>query len=218
VAILFLAPVSASAQVTASTGTSAASARPATAPDAPTPWAVGISLTGNFFPKGTQSDFLQPTVTVDHGWLHLEARYDYEALRTGSLWVGWNLSWGDTLTFSLTPMFGVVFGVAKGVAPGLEWDLTWGPLELTSTGEFVFDFASWHQSDFNYWAEARVWPWQWLRLGVALTRTRAIQTTSGEQWGPLVGVKVWKIGAAVYWMNPGKSSDQYWSAALGINF
>ena len=40
-------------------------------------------------------------------------------------------------------MIGAVFGLAKGFAPGLEWDLTWGPLELTSTGEFVFDFANW---------------------------------------------------------------------------
>ena len=40
---------------------------------------------------------------------------------------------------------------------------------------------------------------------------------SPEQWGPLVGVQVWKIGAAVYWMNPGNSSDQYWSATLSFN-
>ncbi|MGZ6098739.1 MAG: hypothetical protein ACXWLL_10115 [Myxococcaceae bacterium] len=191
---------------------------PAPASEPATPWAVGLSINGNFFPKGTQSDFVQPTVTVDHGWLHLEARYAYEALETGSVWIGWNFSWGDSVTFALTPMIGAVFGVAKGFAPGIEWDLTWGPLELTSTGEFVFDFANWGASDFNYWAEARVWPWQWLKLGVALTRTRAIQTRSPEQWGPLIGVQVWKIGGAVYWMNPGNSSDQYWSATLSLNF
>jgi hypothetical protein len=212
-----LAPLSGSAQVVSSTGTHPARENPAPDAGPATPWAMGLSISGNFFPRGTQSDFAQPTVTVDHGWLHLEARYAYEALDTGSVWIGWNFSWGDSVTFALTPMIGAVFGLAKGFAPGLEWDLTWGPLELTSTGEFVFDFANWDASDFNYWAEARVWPWHWLKLGVALTRTRAIQTTSPEQWGPLVGVQVWKIGAAVYWMNPGNSSDQYWSATLSFN-
>jgi len=29
--------------------------------------------------------YVQPTVTADHGWLHLEARGNYEALNTGSV-------------------------------------------------------------------------------------------------------------------------------------
>ena len=39
-------------------------------------------------------DFVQPTVTADRSWLHLEARYNYEALETGSAWVGYKLSGG----------------------------------------------------------------------------------------------------------------------------
>jgi hypothetical protein len=185
---------------------------------APQPWAVGLSLTGNFFPPGRQSSFVQPTATVDHGWLHLEARWNYEALDSGSAWIGWNLSWGDTLSFSLTPMVGAVFGVAQGVAAGLEWDLRWGPLELTSTDEFVFDFANWPASDFNYWAEFHWWPWDWLKVGAALTHTRTIQTNYPVQVGPMVGFKVWKLDGAVYWMNPASASSQYWSATLGASF
>lgn len=215
--VLVFTPISASGQVSSSLSNGATKSRSAVTPEPATPWAMGLSLSGNFFPKGTQSDFVQPTVTVDHGWLHLEARYAYEALDTGSVWIGWNFSWGESLTFSLTPMFGVVFGAEKGIAPGVEWDLTWGPLEVTSTGEYVLDFASWDQSDFNYWGEVRIWPWKWLRVGLALTRTRAIQTVSPEQWGPLVGVRVWKIDCALYWMNPGHSTDEYVSATLVFN-
>ncbi len=61
-----------------------------------------------------------------------------------------------------------------------------------------------------------------MALEVAQAGDRAHQdpgdpTKSPEQWGPLLGVQVWKIGAAVYWMNPGNSSDQYWSALLSLN-
>lgn len=31
-------------------------------------------------------DYAQPTFTADRGWLHLEARYNYEALETGPAW------------------------------------------------------------------------------------------------------------------------------------
>ena len=40
------------------------------------------------------SNYVQPTFTADRGWLHLEARYNYEALDTGSAWIGYNFS-GD---------------------------------------------------------------------------------------------------------------------------
>jgi hypothetical protein len=44
-----------------------------------------------------------------------------------------------------------VFGAVVGVAPGVEWDLTWGPLEVQSQNEFLFDLSDPEASDFNYW-------------------------------------------------------------------
>jgi hypothetical protein len=35
-------------------------------------------------------DYANPTFTADRDWLHLEARYNYEELKTGSVWLGWN--------------------------------------------------------------------------------------------------------------------------------
>ncbi len=187
----------------------------ADAADAPPSWGASLVLSWNVMRN--QPDFQQPTATADRGALHLEGRYNYEALRTGSLWIGWNLAWGEAVRFTLTPMIGGVFGDVNGFAPGIEWDLTWGPFELTSQDEFLFDVGKWSASDFNYWAEARVWPWEWLRAGVALQRTRAVQTRYAAQWGPALGVKIWKASAAAYWMNPGKGSDQYWIATLGVS-
>src|SRR4051812_18490463 len=37
-----------------------------------------------------EREFVNPTVSADHDWLHMEARYNYEAINTGSAWVGWN--------------------------------------------------------------------------------------------------------------------------------
>jgi hypothetical protein len=32
-------------------------------------------------------DVASPTFTADHKWTHLEARYNYEAIHTASLWL-----------------------------------------------------------------------------------------------------------------------------------
>jgi hypothetical protein len=42
--------------------------------------------------------------------LHLEARYNYEALVTGSLWAGGTFAGGESLACEITPMVGAVFG------------------------------------------------------------------------------------------------------------
>jgi hypothetical protein len=51
-------------------------------------------------------DYVNPNLTADRDWLHLEARYNYEELKTGSVWLGWNLSTGTKLEFEVTPMVG----------------------------------------------------------------------------------------------------------------
>ena len=84
-------------------------------------------------------NYVQPTFTADRGWLHLEARYNYEALDTGSAWVGYNFSGGEKLAWEFTPMLGGVFGDITGVAPGYKGSLSWWKLELYSEGEYVFD-------------------------------------------------------------------------------
>jgi hypothetical protein len=48
------------------------------------------------------------------GWLHLEARYNYENLRTGSVWVGYNFSAGKKLVLDVAPVLGGVFGRTHG--------------------------------------------------------------------------------------------------------
>ena len=96
---------------------------------------------------------MQPTVTFDRDWLHLEARYNYENLDTGSAWVGYNFSGGEKLAWEFTPMLGGVFGNTTGIAPGYKGSLSWWKLELYSEGEYVFDTGDSSESFFYTWSE-----------------------------------------------------------------
>ncbi|HEU4381975.1 MAG TPA: hypothetical protein VFR85_00625 [Anaeromyxobacteraceae bacterium] len=181
-----------------------------------TSWDVGVSVSAYLFTN--QVDFLQPTVAVDHGALHLEGRYNYEALRTGSLWIGWNFEWGESPKIALTPLLVGVLGDVHGIAPGFEANLSWGPVEFYWEGEYIFDVTQWPVFLFLTQSELSARPLEWLRLGGAAQRNRALSKARQVQWGPLVAVNVWKVYASVYWLNPGQANIQYWVASLGADF
>jgi hypothetical protein len=182
------------------------------APSAPA-WAWGASVLLYALPGET--DYLQPTLTVDRGPLHLEGRYNYEARETGSAWIGWNLSFGDELAFVVTPMVGGVFGQVQGIAPGLTFTVEWGPLSLWHQSEYVFDLVDSSRSFFYVWSELSVTGPDWLRVGVVLQRTRAFQTSTAVQGGPLLGVSFWKLSATVYLFSPGQDDQFVVVAAAG---
>ena len=93
-------------------------------------------------------DYANPNFTADRDWLHLEARYNYEALKTGSLWLGYNFSVGKKLTLDATPMIGGVFGDITGIAPGYTISISYEPFELFTQGEYFFDAAI-HAGNFS---------------------------------------------------------------------
>jgi hypothetical protein len=163
-------------------------------------WTFSASVFG-YFPADA-SDYAQPSVTADHDRLHLEARYNYEALRTASAWVGYNFSGGRTLTWEFTPMVGGVFGDVAGAAPGFKASLAWKKLEFSSEGEYVFDTADSSQSFFYNWSELSLAPVDWLRAGLVTQRTRAYQSDRDIQRGLLLGVAIRSIDVTAYVLNP----------------
>jgi len=178
-------------------------------------WAWGPSVL--FYVLRDEPSFVQPTLTVDRGFLHLEGRYNYEARDTGSAWIGWNFSFGDDWNFGFTPMIGGVFGQMNGVAAGVTFTLDWGPVSLWSQGEYVFDLVDSSQSYAYVWSEFSVTGPDWLRVGVVLQRSRAFRTTTEFQGGPLFGLSFWKLSGTAYLFAPGKQ-DQFVVVALAGTF
>jgi hypothetical protein len=164
-------------------------------------WEFNASVYGYFPPEDT--DYGQPTVTADRGALHLETRYNYEGIDTGSAWVGWNVGVGDKLRLDATLMAGGVFGETKGVAPGYELTVSWGSFELYSEGEYVFDVEDSDNNFFYNWAQLSYSPLDWLSVGLVSQRTRTYQTGLDVQRGFLVGLTKENLSLTVYVFNPG---------------
>jgi hypothetical protein len=203
---LVLASGDALAQATTNEPVSAAlTLEPTTTPDVlkdaeEKTWSFSISALTYFVPD--DHEYVQPTVTADRDWLHLEARYNYEALDTGSAWVGYNFSGGEKWAWEITPMVGGVFGDTVGVAPGYKATLSWWKFELYSEGEYLFDADNSDDSFFYNWSELTFSPVDWFRFGMVTQRTRLYHTDRDIQRGVLVGFSYKEMDVTAYLLDP----------------
>jgi hypothetical protein len=200
---------------------SATNSPPAGIPPQPAPeedarkWSFSASVYGYIIPDGESC--AQPTVAANRDWLHLEARYNYEALETGSAWIGHNFSVGKKLALEFTPMLGGVFGNITGIAPGYEGTLSWWKLELYTEGEYVFDLGDSSASFFYSWSELSLAPAEWFRFGLVVQRTRVYEIDREIQRGLLAGFSYKWVDFTTYVFNPDESQPIV-VLALDLNF
>ena len=168
-------------------------------------WDFNFSAYGYVPPH--EDGYVCPILIADREWLHLEARYNYENLRTGSLWVGYTFTAGTKLVFSVTPMIGGVFGRSTGIAPGLEASLAYKKFQLSIENEYVFDTRNRSSSFYYDWPELIYSPTRWIHVGLVAQRTKAYQTSLDTQRGFLVGLSHRNIEFTTYvfdlgWTDP----------------
>jgi hypothetical protein len=205
----------AQATTTAAVSTTTNSTPPLTKESDDKSWA--FSASAYTYLVSDSREYVQPSFMADRDWLHLEARYNYEALESGSAWVGYNFSVGDKLRFEATPMLGGVVGDTTGIAPGYRFSLAWWKLELSSEGEFVFDTRDSDGNFFYNWSELCCYPVDWFRFGLAIQRTKAYQTDLDIQRGFLVGFSYKKVDFTTYVFNWGWT-DPTVVLAVGVEF
>jgi hypothetical protein len=166
-------------------------------------WSFSVSAYTYIVPN--DREYVQPTVTADRDWLHLEARYNYESLDTASVWAGYNFSGGEKLAWEFTPMLGGAFGDVYGVAPGYKGSLSWWKLELYSEGEYLLDTSDHSESFFYNWSELTLAPVDWFRFGLVTQRTRLYHGDREVQRGVLVGFSFGRVDLTGYLLNPDES-------------
>jgi hypothetical protein len=178
-------------------------------------WSFAVAGYGYLVPD--DQSYFSPTFRADRKWAHLEARYNYEDRKTGSLWIGYNFSFGDKLVLDATPMVGGIFGNTTGVAPGYLFTISYKKISLYSEGEFVFDTRNSGGNFFYNWNELTYAPTDWFRAGLASQRTRAYQTPLDVQRGLFAGVSYKKVDFTTYVFNFGWT-DPTVVLAIGFKF
>ena len=165
-----------------------------------------------------KDDFLYlPIYSANKDRLHLEARYNYEDLKTVSAWGGYNFTGGNDFEYTITPMAGFVAGNINGLAPGLEFDFGYKGFELYSESEYVFDFKE-KENDFFYnWTDLSYSPTDWLWFGLSGQMTKLYNAELEFEPGLLLGGGYRWFELTGYAYNLG-GDDTFVMLSLTVNF
>jgi len=172
---------------------------------------LGVAAYGYVVPH--QPNFVTALGWADVRWLHVEARYNYEALHTGSVFVGMRAAWSSLVRLKVTPMLGGTFGDVVGLVPAVRFSLGWWKLDLCNESELVVDLHGVSSSFFYTWTELGLSPLPWLRVGAAMERDQIIQNSLIVQRGPFAGVTSRFVSFTLYAFNVGWTSPTFVLAA-----
>jgi len=175
------------------------------------------SITGYYYAMRDQSDYGVGVASLNRGALHLEARYNYEAQRSGSIFAGWNLAGGENVAFQITPLIGALFGETHGVVPGVEAAVAYRNVDAYIEAEYVYDRGNHSDSYFYAWSEIGWKPVQWLRVGLAGQRSHEIENGRDLQRGAFIQLILDKVTLGLYGFNP-DSGSRYLIVSLGAQF
>ena len=179
---------------------------------ATSPW----EFSGSLFVSDPPGSEARTTAILygDRGPLHLELRYNYEDLDTGSVFGGWTFAGGEALEYAVTPMLGLVGGETEGVAPGLELDLAWRRFAWYSESEYLLDTEDSSDDFFYSWSTLTYGFTDWLAAGAVSERSKLVETDFEVQWGLALELQFQRLGVAMYSYNLG-TNDAYTVVSLG---
>lgn len=158
-----------------------------------------------------------PIFTANKGNLHLEARYNYEDLKTVSAWIGYNFTGGGEFEYFITPMVGAVAGRTNGIATGLEFTFSIIGFELYSESEYLFDVEAKENNFFYSWTDLSYSPLDWIWFGISGQLTGVYQTELEIERGVLLGVAYQNFEFTGYYYNA-FTDDDFFMISLTADF
>ena len=158
-----------------------------------------------------------PIITANKGNLHLEARYNYEDLKTFSGWIGYNFFGGEDFEYFITPMIGGAVGRTDGIAPGLEFTFNYAGFELYSESEYLFDLESDENNFFYSWTDFTYSLSDWLWFGISGQMTKVYETELETDRGLLLGAAYQNFEFTGYFYNI-STDDFFVMLALAAEF
>jgi hypothetical protein len=131
-----------------------------------------------------------------------EARYNYEAEQSLSLYAGRTFRKRDTLSYCITPLAGIVIGKFKGAAVGMNMGLDYKNLFFSAAPEYIFSGEKENGSFFFNWSELVYQITKHICAGFALQQTCVHNTMMLWEPGIEAGISFGEWTFPVYAFNP----------------
>ncbi len=145
---------------------------------------------------------------------YTEARYNYEELRTGSVYMGKSFSKEGNISYTVTPMGGIVFGDFNGGSIALNFDAEYKKYFFSMQTQYTISKDDASKNFYFNWSEVGINATDWLFTGISSQFTKLKNQQSSPEFGVLVGLSIGKLSIPVYIFNPFNNSRNF---TVGIN-
>jgi hypothetical protein len=179
-----------------------------------TEWVLAATLQRAFVPDEPDTTLL--IASADRGPLHLEGRWNYEAIGAGAVFVGSNFRRYGEVDVTLVPMLGLAFGTLRAVVPAFEASVAWRALDAYLEIEYVRDVEDRTRSFAYAWSELAVSPGDGWRLGTVAQRSRRYASQRETQRGLFVQHEFGVATLGLFVFEPADASRR--SALLTVGF
>ncbi len=167
---------------------------------------MGPNTTFNMIPVFTQQL---------SGKRFVEFRYNYEDLKTASVFVGQTFDGEANLSYSLSPKAGFMVGGMNGGVVGLDVELSYKKFSLSSQPQYAFSLKN-TRSNFIYsWTDIICGINGQLNAGISLQSTKLYNSPLTLERGLMIEPSFKKWSFPIYVFNP-ETGERYF--VIGINF
>jgi len=133
--------------------------------------------------------------------MYTEMRYNYEELKTASLYLGKIFNTKGDIESSFTPAAGIVVGKYTGASMALNTELSYRNIFFNSQAQYTIS-AEKTASNFYYnWSDLYYMSLPWLFTGLTMQQTGVYNTAMKTETGLLMGVTRGKWTIPVYLFN-----------------
>lgn len=169
-----------------------------------------------YYYKGELQRFnFVPVVYCETGnnWF-LEGRYNYEALKTISVYAGKTFSKKSVVSYSASPMLGAVLGSYQGGSFGLDGDADYKKYFFSSQLQYTFSLKSKTENFFYNWSDFSYQPVDNFFAGFSLQQTNLYKEQCKLEKGVFVKASFKNWSVPLYVFSPVRK-DRYY--VLGLN-
>jgi len=145
---------------------------------------------------------------------YAEARYNYEAERTFSLYAGKVFSKTAKLSYEIIPILGAVVGEFNGGSAGANITMNTGNLFFSSQSQYTFSTSEKVKNFIYSWSEITYHPGNHVFAGFSIQQTSIFNKYSSEvEPGIVAGLTFGNWSLPLYLFNP-VSSNRYFVLAI----
>lgn len=146
--------------------------------------------------------------------VYTEMRYNYEAQRTASVYMGKSFCKKGTVRTDITPMAGFVFGKYNGGSLAMNAGMEYRSFFFSAQMQYTVNKDARENDFFFNWSELGYEPVKWLYAGVSAQFTKMNRSALTPEYGLMLGLLIKKMTIPVYVFNPLGRKKNY---IIGIN-